>query len=91
MAKNWILEAKERDRIELNERNILERHKDWLRKESETFQQTWNKRYELLVKYHGTHGNSLVPQIYKAEDENLGPWVSRQRDKAGILTKEQAT
>lgn len=38
-----------------------------------------------------THGNSLVPQIYKAEDENLGPWVSRHRDKAGILTKEQAT
>lgn len=40
----------------------------------------WDKMYEYAKSYYETHGNLLVPQLYKTSSgETLGVWVANQR------------
>ena len=54
-----------------------------------TFEDDWNRGYELLKRYKNKNGDCRVPQNYKYEDFNLGSWVSHQRGDIQKITKER--
>lgn len=53
---------------------------------------SWDEMFLLAEKYYEKNGNLLIPKDYKAlNGENLGVWLSTQRDKyrRGTLSKER--
>ena len=53
--------------------------------------QQWENNLILLVKYKNREGQCDVPALHKEDGENLGVWLSRQRDdnKKGKLNADQ--
>lgn len=51
----------------------------------------WNKCFDLLIKYQKTNGNTLVPETFIEDNENLGNWVKTQRRlfKKGTLLDDR--
>jgi len=53
--------------------------------------QQWENKFDLLVKYNNREGHCNVPDRDKEDGENLGKWLSRQRNdnKKGTLNVDQ--
>ncbi len=43
-------------------------------------EQDWDKKWQLLIKFHEREGHTSVPALHVEEDEHLGLWVFAQRD-----------
>ena len=59
-----------------------------------TSTKTWNDMFILLTQYKGNNGHCNVPQVHKEDDENLGVWLTAQRqankkDKLDVERKRQ--
>ena len=45
----------------------------------DNYEESWNRKYELLKKYYNEHGNVDVPLKYVVGEVNLGKWLVTQR------------
>jgi len=48
--------------------------------EGKTFEEKWNRQFELLCAFQCENNHCRVPHNYEFEGVNLGKWVSRQRE-----------
>ena len=48
---------------------------------SHTFEEKWERKFQLLIKYAIMNGHTYVPQLFVIDGEKLGSWTERQRLK----------